>query len=189
MPRIKKNYFFQGASGDMGGQFVYKQRGGRMFAAAMPDVKPNRVLTADEIKIRKRFKLASLYAQGIMNDATIKKQYQKKAEKHQNAYNVAFQDYMQAPVVENIDPDVYTGVVGSQIIVEATDDFRVKEVKVSIYASGGSMIEEGQAVLNPMNLGQWIYTVQQTNASLAGSTISAIARDLPGNEGTLEVVL
>jgi hypothetical protein len=189
MPRIKKNYFFQGASGDMNGQFVYKQRGGRLFAAAMPDVKPNREFSADQIKVRKRFKLASLYAQGIMNDVAIKKQYQKKAEKHQSAYNVAFQDYMKAPVVESIDSAAYTGIVGSKIIVEATDDFRVTEVKVGIYSSSGSVIEEGQAVLNPMNLGQWIYTVLQANASLAGTTITAIASDLPGNEGTLEVVL
>jgi hypothetical protein len=47
-------------------------------------------------------------------------------------------------------------------------------------------VEEGNAVLNPINRNQWIYTSTQNNTALAGTVIHAVARDLPGNEGVLE---
>ena len=51
------------------------------------------------------------------------------------------------------------------------------------------MLEEGNAVLNPINLTQWTYTSKQSNASPPGSLVRATATDLPGNTATLDVTL
>ena len=51
---------------------------------------------------------------------------------------LAFRDYLKAPVVKKIDVSNYKGTVGSVIVVNAKDDFRVALVKVSIHSSTGS---------------------------------------------------
>jgi len=50
-------------------------------------------------------------------------------------------------------------------------------------------VEEGNAILNPIDRNKWVYQVMQNNASLTGSIIRATTRDLPGNEGTLEITI
>jgi hypothetical protein len=74
-------------------------------------------------------------------------------------------------------------------VISAKDDFRVAEVIVSIRTAAGLLVEEGNAVLNPVKRDKWIYTATQNNAALAGSKILVTARDLPGNAGVLEATL
>jgi hypothetical protein len=62
-------------------------------------------------------------------------------------------------------------------------------VTVSIRTAAGVLVEEGNAILNPLDRNKWIYTATQNNASLAGSIISATARDLPGNSGVLDITV
>lgn len=103
---------------------------------------------------------------------------------------MALRDFLKAPVVKKINTEMYNGTPGSTIIVHAKDDFRVAEVKVSIYlTSTGDLLEEGNATLAPINREKWIYTTSQANASLVGLTIIATATDLPGNTGVLEITL
>jgi hypothetical protein len=83
----------------------------------------------------------------------------------------------------------YNGTPGSVIAVDATDDFKVAEVRVTVYDSTGALLEEGMAVQNAINTNLWKYTVSQENNSLAGSVVKAIAVDFPGNEASLEVTL
>lgn len=81
----------------------------------------------------------------------------------------------------------YKGIPGSTIVIQAKDDFRVSEVKLRIQTTAGLLVEEGNAILNPVNRNQWIYTATQNNATPAGSVITAYALDLPGNKGSLEI--
>ena len=82
----------------------------------------------------------------------------------------------------------YTGAPGSSILVRAVDDFRVAGVQVQIYAAGGALLEKGEAV-QQVNGVDWSYTATLANATLTGTMIRAIATDVPGNEGILEVTL
>jgi hypothetical protein len=68
------------------------------------------------------------------------------------------------------------------------DDFRVITVRVEIYAANGTLLETGDAEQNTNGI-DWSYTATQANNPLAGSKIKAIATDVPGNEGILEVSL
>jgi hypothetical protein len=51
------------------------------------------------------------------------------------------------------------------------------------------LIEEGNAILNPTDRNKWNYTATQINAVPAGSVIIAVAKDLPGNTGELQVTV
>jgi hypothetical protein len=186
MPTIKNNPLVKGASGHFSRQFVYKQRGSKTYIAKMPSKNDNLEPTPEQTEIRESFAEASAYAAGAMADPVLKKEYQKKAKDGATAYNIAFRDYMKAPVVKSIDLSKYNGQPGSLIIVKAKDDFRVASVHVSIHTATGVFIESGNAVLNPINRNKWNYTAIEANSNIGGFVIKAEAFDLPGNKGSLE---
>ena len=95
---------------------------------------------------------------------------------------------MSSPVVKSIGTGNYTGVIGSLIAVRAVDDFRVTGVQVEIYTASGALLEKGNAV-QQVNGVDWTYSATQANSPLTGSKIKAIATDVPGNEGTLDLTL
>lgn len=186
MANINENLLVRGASGNVGKQFVYRKRGNNTHIVKMPSINKNAVATKEQTEARERFAEAVLYAQGAIASADLKKEYEKIAPFGSTAYNMAFRDYLKAPVVKKIDASNYNGTPGSTIVVHAKDDFRVASVKVSIFDSAGVLLEEGNALLNPVKRGQWVYTVTLANT---GAVISAKATDLPGNVGELEVSL
>jgi hypothetical protein len=187
MARINENPLVRGARGNFGKQYVYKKRGNGTHITRMPVVNKNAVATEKQEGVRDLFGSASLYAQGAMSSPELKKMYQKKATDGKTAFNIAFRDFIKAPVVKRIDAGNYNGTPGSTIAIVAKDDFRVTGVKVSIRTADGALIEEGEAILNPIDRNKWVYTAVQTNTSPPGSVITATAFDLPGNKGTLEL--
>lgn len=189
MAKINKNLLVRGARGHMGKQFVYRKHGENTLMTRMPDFNENLQPTEAQVGIRELFAEAAAYAKGAITDPELKKEYQKKAKPGRTAYNIAFRDYLKAPVVQSINPDQYTGSPGSKVVISAKDDFRVSAVIVKIYTSEGVLVEEGGAILNPVNRNKWIYTATQNNAVLADSVIHVTAFDLPGNQGSLEITL
>ena len=189
MAKINDNLLVKGARGNVGKQYVYKKRGEDTHIVRMPVVNKKAVPTADQSNAREMFAAASRYAKGAVSSPDLKKEYGKKASANTTAFNIAFRDYLKAPVVKNINTEKYDGTPGSIIVVKAKDDFRVVEVKLSIRNADGSMLEEGNAILNPIDRNLWTYATTRTNASPPGCTVSATALDLPGNKGTLNKVL
>jgi hypothetical protein len=189
MAKIKDNLLVRGASGNVGKQFVYRKRGDDTFITRMPATDKNAKPTEQQEKVRDLFAAAAGYATGAIADAKLKAQYQKKAKQTagRTAYNVAFRDYLKAPVVKSIDTSMYKGTADTTIVIDARDDFRVVEVFVSIKTAAGVLVEEGNAILDPIDRNKWIYKATQNNATLAGSIIQATAKDLPGNKGNLEI--
>ena len=90
--------------------------------------------------------------------------------------------------LKSINKDSYHGAVGDTITIDATYDFKVATVSISIHNAAGALVEQGDAVL-PVDKPDWLYTATQANPALAGSKITATATDLPGNTGSLEVTL
>ena len=95
---------------------------------------------------------------------------------------------MSPPVVKLIDTRDYKGAGGDRIVTRAVDDFRVTGVRMEIYAADGTLLEAGNAEQNTNDV-DWTYTTKQAINLPAGSKVIAIATDVPGNEGTLEVIL
>ncbi len=190
MANINENLLVKGARGNVGKQFVYRKHGNDTMIARMPRFNEKAASTEEQLAKRELFASAAMYAQGAIKSAELKKEYQKKAPPGKTAYNMALRDFLKAPVVKKINTEKYNGTPGSTIIIHAKDDFRVAEVKVSIYrASTGDLLEEGYATLAPINREQWIYTASQVNAVAEPLKIVATATDVPGNTAVLEATV
>jgi hypothetical protein len=187
MARQKGNSVMFNTRGMFNKQVVFKERGGRVYVSGPPNTKDNRVPTNPQKVIQDRFKIATLYAKAVMEEPDLKAAYKMAANPRQTAYNLAFKDAFIAPVVTQIFADAYKGDVDGTIIVQAMDDFKVNNVKVSIFNSAGELIEEGPC--EKVDFRSWRYTATQANGSLRGTNIKASAYDIPENEGTLEMIL
>lgn len=186
MPRQKNNIVMKTTTGMFGKQVVFKERAGESYVSAPPQFDENREPTASQLQYQQRFKESIAYASEAVKDPALKNLYQAKAKRSQSAHNIAFQDAFHAPVVHEISLG-YRGLVGDLITVQAEDDFKVTAVKITIHDADGELVEEGNAVAGKKF--NWTYTVTQANANVAGSKIRAVATDLAGNEGSLEVTM
>jgi hypothetical protein len=175
--------------GTLGKQLVFREWEGKTVVAKAPKAREGGPTPA-QAQIQERFLLATKYAKAIVagQDQGIKDAYTAALRPRQNLYCRAAEDFMTSPEVKNIDTRNYTGTVGSKITVRAVDDFRVTGVQVEIYAASGTLLEKGNAEQANNGL-DWSYTATQANNPLTGSKIKAIATDVPGNEGTLELKL
>src|SRR5262249_30422870 len=146
--------------------------------------------TPAQAETQEKFLIASRYGKAIMEsaDQSMAEAYAAVLRPRQNVYCRAMEDFLTSPTVKNIDARNYQGVAGNKIAVRALDDFRVVNVQVEIYAANGTLLERGNAVQN-MNGIDWTYTATLANNPRDGSKIKAIATDVPGNEGILEVTL
>ncbi len=189
MSNVTKNLLVKGASGKMGDQFVYKTRGKKTFITTFPTPGKNTEPSEPQLMVRELFTEASAYAKGAVANPERKAAYEAKIPKGKTAFNRALRDFLKAPVVKRIDASGYTGAIGSKLVIKAKDDFRVVELRVSIHDAAGELIEEGLATMDLMNEQKWHYTTVQENASLSGCTIRAVAKDVPENTGSLELVL
>jgi len=173
--------------GSLGKQLVFRDWEGKTVVAKSPKSRTG-APTPDQAATQKKFLLASRYAKFVIKstDQSLAQAYAGALRPRQNVYSRALEDFMSPPVVELIDKRNYRGVAGDKIIARAVDDFRVKAVRIEIYAASGTLLEAGNATQNVNGI-DWTYTVTQANSLLAGSKIKAIATDVPDNEGTLEV--
>ncbi len=189
MSKVNENLLVRGARGNVGKQFVYRKRGNDTIIARMPTINKDAVPTDKQTQTRDLFSDATSYASGVLASPDLKKEYEKKLTPGKTAYNLAVRDYLKPPVVKKIDVSNYKGTVGSVIVVNAKDDFRVVQVKVSVHSSTGVLVEEGNAILDPVKRRLWNYTATQNNATPTGSVISATATDRPGHSASLKITV
>jgi hypothetical protein len=180
MAYVKANIFTRGASGTVGDMMNFRVRKGKTVIAVKrgPSTKPP---TEQQQETNERFILASLYAQDAMKDPAIKALYQKAAKGGQTAYNVALRDAMNPPVVDDLDISGYKGTVGDLIAIKARDVITPESVTVVIFSQSGTILEQGDAVINAKDRRFWSYTVTAANAALTGTRVAVTATDLPGN--------
>lgn len=175
--------------GMLGKEFVFREWAGKTVVAKAPRSRTGEP-TPEQAVAQENFLMASRYAKSVMTgqDPGIREAYAKALRPRQNVYSRALEDFISPPVVKSITKTNYTGAIGDKVKVRALDDFRVTGVIVEIHAANGSLLERGNAVQDVNGL-DWIYTATQANNLLTGSKIKAIATDVPGNEGTLEITL
>jgi hypothetical protein len=175
--------------GLLGKELVFREWEGKTIVAKAPkgrsgDPTPAQALILD------KFLLASRYAKAIKasTDQSMAQAYATVLRPRQNVYSRAVEDFMTSPDVKGIDTANYRGAGGDPIVTRAVDDFRVTAVRIEIRSASGILLEAGNAVQNDNGL-DWTYIAIQVNNLLAGTKIKAIATDVPGNKGTLEVTL
>jgi len=175
--KSSENFATEGLSGSYK-QVVFRQRAGETIVGKRPKRKKER--SASQQSITASFKKAVLYAKSILTDAAIKAAYQLKAKPGKSAFNIAIADFFTLPEIGEIDSSGYNGQVGSTLIAEVVDDFKVVSVKVRIEKADGSLIEEGVANILPDGL-NWMYVSTIANTATTGTKVSFTATDLPGH--------
>ncbi|MHB2149558.1 hypothetical protein ACX8XP_10910 [Calditrichota bacterium LG25] len=187
MAKAGKNLILYGVSGKIGDQIVIRQRGGEVILSQAPGKRtgePSEAQKAQQLK----FQQAIIYGKQAIADPDTKAEYEAKAEGLKTGYNVAVADFLHAPQIDEIDVTNYKGNAGDTIRIRAVDDFKVVQVHVEIYNSDGSLVEEGDAVLQDNGL-DWIYTCTADNTDTAGDKIVIKVSDKPGNITTGEEVI
>ncbi|HUR66898.1 MAG TPA: hypothetical protein VMZ03_11180 [Chitinophagaceae bacterium] len=175
--------------GALGKQLVFREWQGKTIVSKAPKPRTGDPTPA-QAQTQEKFLLASRYAKAVMASADqgLFQAYAKAVRPRQNAYCRAMEDFLSSPVIKNIDTRNYSGAPGNKIVVRALDDFRVTDVRVEIYDAAGSLIDAADAVQN-INGIDWTYVVTVAHPIVAGTTVKAVATDVPGNEGSLEVIL
>jgi hypothetical protein len=178
MATVKDNYVVQGTAGAVGELLIFRQRGGKTFISKFP--RPSSVQPTEKLKsVRTSFASCIAYAKKVVKDPVKKALYQAAVVGGQTAFNKATSDALNPPKIYNIRVDQ-----NAFIIVEAVDDFMVAGVTISIHDLSGNLIEEGKAEILE-NGPEWRYIIQKIQT--AGSRITALAVDLPGNRASLSI--
>ncbi len=177
----------KGFSGTIGRELTFRQRAGKTIVSKL--LVPSSAPPSEKaLAVRKKFQSSAAYAKKAVKDPATRAMYKAAATAaDQSAFNIALKDAFSAPVITKIDTDNYKGVVGNTILVDASDDFKVNSVTVTINNAAGDLIETGAAVMQENT--DWLYTTTVANAATAGSKITAVATDLPGNATTFSVTL
>jgi hypothetical protein len=184
MATSKNNVLTHGLSGTIGDLLVFRNKGNQVIVASRPKERSTEYSESEKAH-QQRFQRATIYGRTAVADPNLKADYIAAAKEGQTAYNVAVADFFHAPDIDSIDISGYTGKVGEVIKIKVTDDFKVSEVKVSIYNADGTEVEHGTAVQS--NFSEWVFTAQVANASVEGDRIEVKAYDLPGNESLKEI--
>lgn len=189
MARAKNNLLLTQVSGTIGKQLTVTQRAGQAIIGKAKAKKGKRYkFTPKQLNVQGRFADATDYASEVKADPDMVAAYMAVAKPGQNANNLAIRDFYNAPEIHALKADGYTGKAGQEIMVRATDDFRVYQVVVSIYAASGTLIEEGNAVQGRNGV-SWTYTTTKNNTGYRGGKVKAMAEDLPGNQTFEEITL
>ncbi len=188
MSKIKNNPIMKGASGMLGDVVVYREVRGNVIMSNRP--KKSGVLTPHQETARSRFLRAVQFAKRQTANPVTKAEYQPDANsRFFSAYSRAMADYLSSPIIHNIDASRYGGVIGDEVLIRATDDFKVTLVNVSIFSAGGNLLEQGDAVLLQDAVEDYVYTATVANAALPGTKVLVTVRDKPGNLTVEEKVL
>jgi hypothetical protein len=186
MAKVRLNPTIEGIHGAVG-NLVYKTFNHGEILGRMPD-RTGIVATPSQVAQQDKFRLAAFYGKAVFADPQTKKVYEDAAQAKglQAVFALAVADFLNAPIVQEVDLSSYTGKVGEQITIRAVDDVEVKGVAVTIRDNGGTVLEQGAAVLTP-GTGKWTYTTTTALAQGQSAAIEVTATDIPGHAGTRTV--
>ena len=182
MAKVKLNPALEAIRGHVG-DFVFKRWGDQEIVGKMPD-RTGIVPTANQLAQQDKFRLAALYGKAVLADPLTKQVYEEaSARKGIPAFALTVGDFLNAPIVDEIDLSGYTGKIGDKIGARASDDVEVHGVSVTIREQGGAVIEEGDAVFSQATA-TWTYTATTALAQGQAVSIDVSATDRPGHKGT-----
>jgi hypothetical protein len=175
-------------SGLLGDEIVVKKgrRGNNVIALAK---KRNTGAPTDkQLATRERLSLAARYGRLAMEVPELRDLYTNLSQKGLPPFRVACNDYLQKPVIRNVDHTGYLGKPSDTIHVVAFDRIRLKEVRVELIMPDGTPVESGICVQD-LPTGDYIFTATCQVADTTGVIVIARVVDLPGNVVTKSVTL
>lgn len=177
MAKSRHNEVMQGASGKIGNNLVFRQRGDQTVIARRGR-RRNVVHTEKQLEVQNRFLDASLYAKNAVKDQELRAAYLARATINQTAYNVAMKDYWNSPELRRLNDRDYRGEVGDILTLVIHDVLYVREVKVEILDADGELIESGQAQPDS-DITTWIYEVTEPNPDYENCSYRVTMVDTP----------
>jgi hypothetical protein len=182
--KVKLNPMFEEARGDLG-DLVFREVRGKTVVSRKADMS---ILVPSEGQLahREKFRQAAAYGRSALGNETLREFYAEAAERQDKPiFALTVADFMNPPVIGQVDLSPYNGQTGDLILLTATDDFGVENVYVMITNGQGNAVESGEAVQNPASPNHWTY---MATASLpAGDTanIRIVATDRPRNSAVV----
>ena len=182
MAIISPNSLLSNVHGSIG-KLTVVHLNGRIILRQKPSAKP--AATPKRKAHRGKMGRASQWASCVLADPETAAVYEAAAQgSGLSAHNIAVSDFMNDPVIEDIDLSAYSGQSGQTIRVQAKDGDKVPpgvglaSLKVAIRSLAGAILEEGLAT----GQGQaWNYLTQQQMPPGVIVKIEVTATDRPGN--------
>lgn len=170
------NAISTGARGKFGRQVVIYIRYGRVIIAKAPRKRPGRG-TGEQERTRNTFRQGAAWSKKVRKTPLLHAVYKSALHGALNVHNLAISDALQAPVIHDVQ------MTERGILVNATDNFKVDSVTVSVYR-GDKLLETGKATIQE-EAAEWLYVPALRD--LRGCEIVVTAKDLPGNATTKEL--
>jgi hypothetical protein len=182
MAHVKLNPAVEAIQGKVG-DLIFKRYEGDEIISRLPD-RTGIVPTANQLAQMEKFRLATVYGKSALADQATRLIYEDAAaKKGVPVFAMTVADFLNAPLVDEIDLAAYAGKIGDKISVRASDDLEVSGVSVVIREQGGAVLEEGAAVIGA-GTGAWTYTATTNLAQGQAVSIEVSATDRPGHVGT-----
>jgi hypothetical protein len=179
MAKVKLNPITENIRGRIG-DLVFKRYENEVVLSRLPDQSAQEP-TEGQAQVRERFRLAAVYGRTVFADPVQKAAYEKEAkEQKKPVFSMTVADFLHAPMVDAIDLSHYTGQIGDEIIVQASDDFEVAGVGVVIRNNEGAVLEQGAATRQN---GSWHYRATTAVSPETPVSIEVTATDRPGHKG------
>jgi len=180
MGKVRANNALTVVQGKVGNLSFAHYRDGRIIVRKTPEARTH--FTPGQLAQQQRLARATLFVRALKLNAAAYAIYKNAALiRRKRACDLAMSDYLCAPVIRDIDLTAYTGSAGESIAIEAFDSFLVQAVFVAIAQADGTVLEEGQAVLDERTA-RWCYSVQENARRPQTLTVTATASDPAGNQ-------
>ena len=164
------------------GQVIIRRMKSGIYYLVTPGVytKPRSKL---QLESQARFAEATRYARHTRQKRPeVWSIYQRRAKttRRLTPTNVAVQDFMSPPTIDDVDVSYFKGKAGDPIYIEAQDKNKVVKVSVSIRDGDGNLIEEGEAQMDSKR--DWSYRVEEDLAIGKKLRVEVTVTDLVGHE-------
>ncbi|MEQ9298405.1 MAG: hypothetical protein RIF33_07575 [Cyclobacteriaceae bacterium] len=188
MAYVKNNPITKGLSGTFGKSIVFRSVGDRTIVSIPP--KRDGETSPAQTAHRSKFLEAVSFARGILTDPAIKATYQLIAKDYGsgNAYSMAVKDYFNAPIIDTIKVDGYSGQIGEVISIALAERFPIASAELTIKDGTATLLESGELIKNA-STGFWEYAATTSITDLTNHVIEVNVTDLAGNTATKTVNL
>ena len=189
MSKFKQNALTKSASGSFGDQFQFRQVNGETILGPLP--KKSGVVSEKQARARQLFVDASAYGKSVQAHEGMKAEYEEIA-KHKNlrggAKVAAMTDYLTSPKLLKAYAHQFDGKVGFKITIVLKDNYKGKEMSVSVANKDGTIMESGQATFRFGDTA-WSYTTTVPYADLDGVKVQLTVKDRIGNITSIERIV
>jgi hypothetical protein len=167
------------------GTFLFKTQHGKQIVMPLPDYSHRAMPRQLEAQKPVMQRASQAWTTLKADNPVVAAAYAAKAKQlKRSVFSLFYDDCCNPPSVQEVDVSRYSGVAGQKITARVEDVFDVREVQVTIRASGGGVLESGLAAKSKPTGDWWVYLAQSDLQLTAGTTVEATALNWAGNRNS-----